>query len=81
MDRTHLVICVFVCLIHYLSIWPVVLGEDGVICVHCPICHQHNGLATLTTPPGLVELELRRERGTLMQVNKKQNEASLKLKH
>ncbi|TNN82371.1 hypothetical protein EYF80_007492 [Liparis tanakae] len=40
----------------------VVLGKDGIISVHCTVRHQHNGLATFTTPPCLVELERRRER-------------------
>lgn len=64
--------CAHVCAIHYLPLWPVILGEDGIICVHRSICHQHNGLAALTTPPSLVELEI--ERGVvvegLRQVNK-----------
>ena len=29
----------------YLSIWPVVLGKDRVIGVHCPVSDEHNGLA------------------------------------
>lgn len=66
------VIFVFVCLIHYLPLWPVILGKDGIICVHCPICHQHNGLATLTTPPSLVELETETERGGVTSGEQKQ---------
>lgn len=52
--------CVHVCAIHYLPLWPVILGEDGIVSVHCSVCHQHNGLATLTTPPCLIELEIER---------------------
>lgn len=48
--------------IHYLPLWPVVLGKNGIICIHRSICHQHNGLATLTASPRLIELEVERER-------------------
>lgn len=54
--------CAFVHLIHYLPLWPVILGKDGIVRFHCPICHQHNGLATLTSPPSLIKLERERER-------------------
>lgn len=56
--------------LHYLPVWPVILGKDGVVCVHCPICHQHNGLAAVAAPPSLIELETDRER---MQVKIKQS--------
>lgn len=54
--------CVCLCLlIHYLPLWPVILGEDGIVCIHCPICHQHNSLATLAAPPSLIELDIGRQ--------------------
>lgn len=58
------VLCAFVLFIHYLPLWPIILGKDGVVCVHCPICHQHNGLAADAAPPSLIELETDRERKT-----------------
>lgn len=54
--------CAFVLFIHHLPLWPIILGKDGVVCVHCPICHQHNGLAAVAAPPGLIELETDREK-------------------
>lgn len=58
--------CVLVHFTLYLSVWPVILGKDGIIRVHCTICHQHNGLTTITTPSSLIELgrEGERERET-----------------
>lgn len=50
-------------LLHYLPVWPVILGKDGVVRVHGPICHQHNGLAAVAAPPSLIELETERETG------------------
>lgn len=43
--------------VHYLPLWPVVFVKDGIIGIDRSIRHQHNGLATLTAPPCLVELE------------------------
>ena len=40
----------------YLSIWPVVLGKDRVIGVHCPISDEHNGLAADASLSSVVEL-------------------------
>ena len=40
----------------YLSIWPVVLGKDSVIGVHCPIGDEHDGLAADAALSSVVEL-------------------------
>lgn len=65
-----------VCVKHYLPIWPVKLGKDSIICIDCPICHQHYGLAALTAPPGLVELDIKKKkkkRVSLVQIRKMLN--------